>query len=274
MMPIMSVARVLLLAIAMVSVNPVFADRAQYAGRQDLVSQGPTLTVRHQHDWSQLPEQLKFSANTPFGVETNVSSLEFFDRGRPVARISSPPLTYLYVTPDSRYVVGLSRIKVWNDVQLVVFDRNARLLLQRHISAKVYGVSNEEYRRLRRVHAETIAELDRHSRLMQTAYSWRQGDIVYLDIWYRTTEPGWSRLFQDLYPGMRASPYSPNFGESVSNFVYWYHEDDPAPRIVESAGQPELIKLRDPRGIEMSLPFRLTPPPDIGGASAARERPH
>lgn len=264
-----TVTYVLLLVITMVLADPAFADRAQYAGREDLISRSASLTVRHQHDWSQLPSQLMFSADSPFGVETDASSLEFFDRGRPTARISSPPLTYLYVTPDSRYVVGLSRIKVFNDVQLVVFDRNARLLLKRHISARVYGFSMQEYRRLRAIHAETFAGLDRYSRITQIPYRWRQGDMVYLDLWYATTEPGWIQLFKDSYPGMRASPYSPNFSESVSNHVYWYHEADPAPRIVESAGQPELIKLRDPKGMEMSLPFRLTPPLDIGEASTA-----
>ena len=256
--------RVLLLAIAMVLGNPAFADRTRYAGREDLISQSPALTVRHRHDWSQQPNQLKVSADNPFGVETSVSSLEFFEGGRSVARIPCPPLTHLQVTPDSRYVVGLSRIKVMNDVQLVVFDRNARRLLQRHVSTEVYRFSTEAYRKLRATHAVTFAELDRHARWTQTPYGWRQGDTIYLDIWYRTSEPGGTRLFQDLYPAMIPSPYSPNFGESVSNFIYWYHADNPAPRIVEKAGQPELIELRDPKGIEMSFPFRLTPLPDVG----------
>lgn len=251
--------RVLLLVIAMVSANPVFADRTRYVGSEDLSSQSPSLTVRHRHDWSRQPNQLKVSAENPFGVETSVSSLEFFDRGRSVARIPCPPLTYLHVTPDSRYVVGLSRIKVLNDVQLVVFDRESRRLLQRHVSAEVYRFSTEAYRKLRATHAETFAELDRHARWTQTPYGWRQGDTIYLDIWYKTSESGGTRLFDDLYPAMIPSPYSPNFGESVSNFIDWYHADDPAPRIVEKAGQPELIQLRDPKGIEMSIPFRLTP---------------
>ncbi|GFE88516.1 hypothetical protein [Steroidobacter agaridevorans] len=255
----MNVARVLLLAIAMVSVNPVFADRARYGDKKDLTAHSPTLTVRHRHDWSLVLEQLRFSLDNPFGVEPNVSSLEFFERDKSIARVPSPALTYLHITPDSRYVVGLSRIKAMNDVQLVVFDRNAKLLLHRHISAEVFAVSAEAYLKLRVTHAKTFAEFDELYRFTQTPYAWREGNTVYLDLWYGTTEPGWSRLIEDVMPGRRASPYSPNFYGSVTNAIYWYHQADPAPRIVERDGRPELIKLRDPEGIEMSIPFRLTP---------------
>jgi hypothetical protein len=243
----------------------------QYSGSKDLEAHSASLIVRHRHNWSLLSEQLKFSSDTPFGVEPGVSSLEFrSSTGESVTRISSPPLTFLLVTPDSRYVIGLSQIKVANDVQLVVFDRDPRLLLKRHIAVHVNGFSPEKYRDLRTRHSEAFAGLDRHSRMVQMPYGWRQDGTIYLDIWIATKEPGWSRFFNDLFRAMQRSPYSADFGESVSNFVYWYDTDDPAPKIVEKAGQPETITLRDPKGVAMSIPFRLLPLPDTARASAAR----
>lgn len=259
----MRFGQLVFVSIAIVLATPAFADRVRYSGSKDLTAHSASLIVRHRHDWSLLPVALTFSAGTPFGVEPSVSSLEFrTDSGGSVVRISSPPLTFLLVTPDSRYVIGLSQIKAGNDVQLVVFDRDARLLLKRHIAGDVYGFSPDTYRQLRTKHAKAFSELDRHARFVQMPYGWRQDGMVYLDIWVATTEPGWSRLFEDLYPAMRGSPYSANIGESVSNFVYWYDIDDPAPKIIEKAGQAELITLRDPKGVEMSIPFRLLPLPD------------
>jgi hypothetical protein len=267
----MCFGRFVVVSIAIALANPAFADRVRYGGTKDLTAHSASLTVRHRHDWSRLPEQLTFSAGMPFGVEPSVSSLEFrTGTGNSVTRISSPPITFLFVTSDSRYVIGLSQIKAGNDVQLVVFDRNARLLLKRHIAVDVYGFSPETYQVLRTKHSQAFAELDRYSRFVQMPYGWRQDGVVYLDIWVATTEPGWSRLFKDLYPAMRRSPYSGNFGESVSNFVYWYDTDDPAPKIIEKAGQPERITLRDPKGVEMSIPFRSLPLPDTASASASR----
>ena len=269
--PCMCLVRSAIVTVAIALTNPALADRVRYSGSKDLEARSASLIVRHHHNWSLLPEQLKFSPDTPFGVEPEVSSLEFLrGTGESVTHISSPPLTFLLVTPDSRYVVGLSQIKVANDVQLVVFDRDARLLLKRHVAAHVYGFSSETYRDLRIKHSEAFAELDRYSRVVQMPYGWRQDDTIYLDIWIATKEPGWSRFFNDLFPAMRRSPYSANFGESVSNFVYWYDTDDPAPKIVEKAGQPETITLRDPKGVVMAIPFRLLPLPDTASASAAR----
>jgi len=266
----MSFRQLVFVSIAIVLATPASADRARYSGSNDLTARSATLIVRHRHDWSLLSERLTFSADTPFGVEPGVSSLEFRTTGKPVIRISSPPLTFLLVTPDSRYVIGLSQIKALNDVQLVVFDRDARPLLKRHIASEVYGFSPEAYRQLRTRHAKALSELDRYARFVQMPYGWREGGKVYLDIWTATTEPGWSRLFEDLYPAMQRSPYSPNIGESVSNFVYWYDTDDPAPTIVEKAGQPDRINLRDPKGVEMSIPFQLLPLPDTADVSESK----
>lgn len=267
----MCLGRSVIVSMVISLVNPAFADRVRYSGSKDLSARAACLTVRHRHDWSLLPEQLTFSSDRPFGIEPSVSSLEFrAETGDSVTRISSPPLTFLLVTPDCRHVIGLSQIKAGNDVQLVVFDREAKLLLKRHIGVNVYAFSPQTYQSLRRKHFEAFAELDRYSRAVQLPYGWRQDGVLYLDIWVATTEPGWSRLFKDLYPAMRRSPYSENFAESVSNFVYWYDPDDPSPKIIERADDPEAITLRDPKGVEMSIPFRLLALPDTGSASGSR----
>jgi hypothetical protein len=134
----MRIARVLLLIVASALPGLVCADRTPYRGVVDLSASSESLTVRHHHDWSLVTDRLTFSPDTPFGVNASVSGLEFIAHGKTTARISSPPLTYLHVTKDARYVVGLSSIKRNNVVQLVVFDRNATVLMRRHISPEVY----------------------------------------------------------------------------------------------------------------------------------------
>jgi hypothetical protein len=45
-----------------------------------------------------------------------------------------PALTLLWISPDSRYVVGLSNVKLWNPYQLVVFSRAGRRVFERSIN--------------------------------------------------------------------------------------------------------------------------------------------
>jgi hypothetical protein len=236
-----------------------FADRAQYAGTADLTAARGTLSVRHHHDWSKFPQQLKYSASTPFGVEASVSNLEFSEHGKSVGTIASPPLTYTYVTEDARYVVGLSSIKFGNDVQLVVFDRDAKVLLRRHISADVYRLTASDYSALRAAHAEIFSQLNGLARSTQVGYAWRDKGFVYLDIWTTGGTPEWSSFFDKVQRFRVHSPWSANFGESVSNSVHWYDTKNPGVRIVEKNNQPERIEIRDPKGVAMSMPFNLLP---------------
>lgn len=58
---------------------------------------------------------------------------------------------------------------------------------------------------------------------------------------------------------MCRSPLSPNFGTSVTNWIHWYSETDPQPRVVERLGRPFEVRLRDPKGIEFGIKFERTP---------------
>src|SRR5262245_51899308 len=107
----------------------VLADRSAYNFTRDIEARGNTLVVRHHHDWSRVPRdsdgwRLRFSAGQPFGVSVETSRLEFLSpEGVLLARVPSPPLTYLTVSADGQYVIGLSTIKFLNSTQAVVFDK-------------------------------------------------------------------------------------------------------------------------------------------------------
>jgi len=234
-----------------------FADRVTYSGRVDLTAAGGTLSVRHRHDWSQFNGLLRYSESTPYGVEANVSSLEFSERGKPVVTVTSPPLTYLYVTDDARYVVGLSSIKFGNDVQLIVLDRNANVLLRRHISAEVYRLTPDKYAILRTTYAETFRQLNARAHVTQVPCAWNDAGFVYLDLWLKVSESEWPNLFHKLFPSRVRSPWSANVGESVTNSVHWHEVENPAVRIVEKNNRRERIEIRDPKGVVMHFSFSL-----------------
>ncbi len=70
-------------------------------------------------------------------------SVELLDSaGKVLFHAPSPALTYLWISPDSEYVVGLSSVKLNNLYQLVVWRRDGTpLLLARHPESSDYSES-------------------------------------------------------------------------------------------------------------------------------------
>src|SRR5688572_20031092 len=118
------------------------ADAVGYSRVVDLEAKGDTFVVRHHHDWSgktrEARDRMMASGRDPFTADNTYANLTWIGRSGEVVRtVPSPALTWLGVTADSRFVVGLSAIKLDNPYQLVVYDREGTLLLRRHIGATV-----------------------------------------------------------------------------------------------------------------------------------------
>jgi hypothetical protein len=53
-----------------------------------------------------------------------------------------PVLTHIWISPDSKYVVGISNIMLWNPYQLIVFSKSGDRLLEGNlVGVKWPGVS-------------------------------------------------------------------------------------------------------------------------------------
>ena len=101
--------------------GPALADRMAYNGVVDLKRISPVMTVEHHHDWSN---------------PLRASSLRAVDwkSGKQLFDISVPAITYLWISPDSHYIVGLSDIKYMNQYQLIVLDASGREVLKRDLT--------------------------------------------------------------------------------------------------------------------------------------------
>ena len=79
-----------------------------------------------------------------FTTQNTYSSLRVSDLrdGKLLFTVPVPALTHLWISKDSHFIVGISNIKLWNPIQVVVFDsRGNRLLAQPVQSSSFAGVS-------------------------------------------------------------------------------------------------------------------------------------
>lgn len=124
-------------AVLTVSGLAALADMVGYAKIVDIRAESATTLAEHHHDWSRATEPARFKMITttknPFTAENTYSYLRVVDKGsgRELFRAPVPALTQLWISPDSRYVVGISNIQLWNPYQLVVFTRTGRRVLEK-----------------------------------------------------------------------------------------------------------------------------------------------
>jgi hypothetical protein len=74
----------------------------------------------------------------PFAADNDYSYLRLRDKatGAELFRRPVPALTHIWISPDSKYVVGISNVMLWNPYQLVVFSGSGDRLLERNISRR------------------------------------------------------------------------------------------------------------------------------------------
>jgi hypothetical protein len=128
------------LSLLVVTSTTAHADRGGYGKVVDLRAEAGTSRAEHHHDWSPSTRAARWkmisSTKNPFGVENDYSYLRLYDEltGIELFRRPVPALTHIWVSPDSKYVVGLSNVKVWNPYQLVVFSRSGDRVLERSMA--------------------------------------------------------------------------------------------------------------------------------------------
>lgn len=116
-----------------------WADRVGYQGIFDCRVESEVLSAEHHHDWSRATRDARWemisTTQDVFTPKNTYASLVVTDKnsGAVLFRVPTPALRYLWISGDSKFIVGRSDIQLWNPVQVVVFNSKGRLALARHV---------------------------------------------------------------------------------------------------------------------------------------------
>ena len=239
-------------ALAALASPPAAADDGSYDEIRNVTAETAELRAVHHHDWSEATDAKRWKMisghQDPFRADNDYATLEVTDRktGQRLFRASVPALTRLWISPDSRYVLGLSEIMVWNPYQLVLFDRAGHLLFRRRIRSEEAVFTPPEYAQLLARFPKAKKEIER--------LTTREGDRIFVDLGDPHRLHGaWDALYRHH---LHRSHYSPRFSETVTNFVYWLDPRDAQPKLIESDGRVTAIELSDPGGVWFRIPVR------------------
>ena len=248
---------VVLFCALVANAQPACADSTAYQEIVKLESPGADFNVVHHHDWSKATQAKRIKMmnahQDPFRADNSYAHVAWYSRdGKLIRRLPSPALTWLGVSADSRYVIGLSKVMLDNPYQLVVWNRAGELVVKRRIAPRVACLTPARYQELRRLYPSQFDVL--RERI------WTSGGVVYIDYLTKGMPERLGKLWGDLLSQSCASPWSPNFSESVTNWVFWYDEAGPAPEVIETGGKPSALRFKDPNGIAVTVPFHLEVP--------------
>lgn len=230
------------------------ADRAVYNRVKNLLVENKEISVLHRHDWSgdrDVRSKIMNSWLGPFQPENIYAHIEAVDQksGQVLFRRLSPALSYVWISDDSGYIVGLSDIRLDNPVQLVIFDRGGRLIKKRKLASWEAELTKDEYEQFVRRFPSTTASLVSRDRIVAVH------DRIYID----PQDLGFSGIVGDardyLVKRKTRSHFSPNFSGSTMNYIFWYKKDDPEIQLRHEAGRLVAISLLDPKGQRFEIPI-------------------
>jgi len=241
-------------AFGLMLANLARADFTAYQGVVDVEASAGGVTCRHHHDWSGATNRARFDmimGKTEIFSTANTYAWLSCSRGdAPLFKSPAPALTRLVMSDDGRFVVGVSHIKLWNPVQIAVWETSSG---ERLFAAMVASLdacfSPEDYREFLSAHPLMRAALHERAVLID--------DVVHVDIVYR--EPDEAAL-KELVAKRCPSYIARNITESVSNWVGFYANPssdggekasaDAGFRIENgSDGRPAFLEFLDIKGV-------------------------
>lgn len=230
------------------------ADRAEYCRVKNILVENKDMSVLHHHDWSADRKARKKIMNSwlgPFQPGNVYAFVECIDQvsGQFLFKVPSPALTFLWISDDSGYIVGLSDIKMDNQFQLVIFDKSGRLIKKRKIGSREAELTRDEYAHFAYQFPSVTGSLMSRDRIVVFH------DRVYIDPQDMSPSGNVAGDAWDyLVKRTTHSHFSANFSESTMNWIHWYKEDSPEIRLRYEGKNLVGISLLDPKGQRFEIP--------------------
>lgn len=248
--------QVILIFLLLFSFNFNFAERVIYQEIKKWSVKNDHYIVTHFHDWSTFAdkkrEKVVYVLQNPFSQEENdYAYIECRETKSNVLifKIPSIALTYIYLSPLSKYIIGLSKIKVDNPYQMIVLNFKGELILKKHIAVEEAFLSNEEFKQFKKDHPESFRILNE---LKGISY---RSNGVYIDFLRMNMHKILGNTWDYLFTKIKRSNLSGNFWETTTNYINWYKEPDPKIKIICDNQILKAISLLDPSGKRFEIPI-------------------
>ncbi|HYF03441.1 MAG TPA: hypothetical protein VEC36_08695 [Patescibacteria group bacterium] len=235
----------------------VFADGIGYSEIKDISIESEHYIFKHHHDWFNFEnERFKMISNDHYAVFKKSNSYAYVEvtdkNGKLLFNKPSPALTRLFISPDEEYYVGLSRIKLDNPYNFVVWDKAGKLIAKVHFTSEEAKLTKQEFEDFKKKFPKQARFLKKWERIKEI------DNVYYIDAYFMNSPNLLGRkAWYYLYEFHVRHHLSPNIEESTSNWVYYYDEKNPDVQF-EYLDKNVLksISLNDPKGEQIVIPIK------------------
>ncbi len=207
--------------------NSLKADWASYSDSVEIRIESENFIIIHFHDWTLHSKDKRYEMISThqdlFNQDNDYSYIECIDKQTDsvIFRKPCPALTHIEITPDEKYITGISKIKLWNPIQLVIFDTEGQLIKKRHFSPEEAKLSKMQLDSFKIKFPVQYSYLDSIDRIYEI------GDTIFIDYLSMGMPKRLGDAWGYLYDYNTRNHLSDNFSESVTNWIFWYDLKSP-----------------------------------------------
>jgi hypothetical protein len=218
--------KILLVFLFLGNINQIFSERIIYDKISRLDVKGDFFLIQHYHNWSIKTEKKRScvyqNSYEIFSDKNDFSYLRCIDRKtkKTVFFIPSPAFDYIKISEDKKIIVCISKIKLLNPFQIVIFSMKGKVLFAKHISDKEILLNIKEYDRFRFCNQKNFCFLERNGRILKSGKKY----IIDCGGYEHFLE---GEIKKKFLKSAFISHISKNIFESEYSFVYWYSENNP-----------------------------------------------
>lgn len=250
----------LFIVICVISSNNAFADISSYRATRAFKETTKNFVITHYHDYSYRKENerrniFSYGPNAIFSDSLNSYSYILAiskTSGDTLFKKPCPPLTKIVVSKDEKYIIGLSEIKLNNPYELVIFDTTGNLLYKRNIGGLKFELTEENLKQLIQLFPKSFQLLMIDEAIVFEDEKWQISPS------YRSIRDTSLRSFLLKLPMQFNDNIFIRKSESVTNFIYWFDNKNPAVTIIEKKGKINQINITDNEKIPRSIKVNHT----------------
>jgi len=219
--------RYFLISLLFCLTNHLKADVGSYNDTLRLITESENYMVIHYHDWTNKTRDSRYqmiSGNQdPFDKNNDYAYIICFDKRskKILFKKPCPAFTKIQISDDEKYIIGISKIMLWNPYQLAIFDTKGELIKKRNFSSEEARMTKEQFDTFNIKFPKQHLFLDSLNRI------YKVGDLFFIDFSSMGMPDKLDKAWDFLSNYVSKNHISNNVGESVTNWIYWYYEKNP-----------------------------------------------
>lgn len=232
------------------------ADGIGYSKSLRIEIESQDFIVVHFHDWTDKTRENRYKMisthQDPFLDDNNYSYIECINKttGKTIFKKPCPALTNIQISSDQKYIIGISKIMLWNPYQLVIFDTGGNIIKKRNISSEEAKLNSQEFEFFKTNYKTQFRFLDSLNRI------YKHEKDYYIDFASMGMPDSLGDAWNYLYKYISYNHLSNNFTESVTNWIFWFNDESPDIKFDYVDSELKSISLLDPKNQRFQIKLK------------------